>query len=141
MPSRRSGYAGWKVENTSVEEAPPATSGTAIAGAARPNESKATKFPEPRALPAGFVKVVQVSRTLPGHDRPVMQSVYSDGMATLSVFVDPDGARIAGHEGSSQRGALSVVTRAFGDRAVIAVGELPTAALRRVAESVGPAPR
>jgi sigma-E factor negative regulatory protein RseB len=141
MPSRRSGYAGWKVENTSVEEAPSAMSGVPLAGAGRPTDAKATTFPEPRALPPGFVKVVQVSRTLPGHDRPVMQSVYSDGVATLSVFVDPDGARVAGHEGSSQRGALSVVTRAFGDRAVIAVGELPTAALRKVAESIGPAPR
>jgi sigma-E factor negative regulatory protein RseB len=125
MPSRRSGYAGWKVENTSVE---------AVAA----TDAKATRFPEPRILPAGFVKVAQVSRTLPGHDRPVMQAVYSDGVATLSLFVDPDVARVAGHEGSSQRGALAVITRAMGDRAVIAVGEVPAATLRKVAESVGP---
>lgn len=139
MPSRRSGYAGWRVENTSVEDASAAAASGSPAGAGRPGDGKAAIFPEPRMLPPGFVKVVQVSRTLPGHDRPVLQSVYSDGMASLSVFVDPDGARIVGHEGSSQRGALSVVTRAMGDRAVIAVGEVPAAALRKVAESVAPA--
>lgn len=138
MPSRRSGYAGWKVENTLVEDASASAAAGSLPGTGRPAEGKATAFPEPRVLPSGFVKVVQVSRMLPGLDRPVVQSVYSDGMATLSVFVDPDGARVAGHEGSSQRGALAVVTRAMGDRAVIAVGDLPAAALRKVAESVGP---
>jgi len=139
MPSRRSGYAGWKVENTSVEELPLPTVAGNLPGAGRPGEAKATSLVEPRVLPPGFFKVAQVSRTLPGHERPVIQSVYSDGMATLSVFVDPDAARVAGHEGSSQRGALSVVTRMLGDRAVIAVGELPATALRKVAESVGSA--
>ena len=137
-PSRRSGYAGWKVENTSVEESLPSVAGAGPGAAGRPLESKAIRFPEPRSLPPGFQKVAQVSRTLPGHDRPVMQAVYSDGMATLSLFVDPDAARVVGHEGSSQRGALSVITRSLGDRAVIAVGELPAATLRKVAESVGP---
>jgi sigma-E factor negative regulatory protein RseB len=66
-----------------------------------------------------------------------MQAVYSDGLATLSVFIDPDVGRVAGHEGISQRGAVGVVTRAAGDRAVITVGEMPTAALRKVADSVG----
>lgn len=136
MPSRRSGYAGWTVENSSVEGMPPAVAVGILPGAAKSTGS-AAEFPEPRMLPPGFRKVLQVSRLLPGHDRPVMQSVYSDGLATLSVFIDPDGARVAGHEGSSQRGAVAVITRALGDRAVIAVGELPTATLRTVAESVG----
>jgi sigma-E factor negative regulatory protein RseB len=136
MPSRRSGYAGWTVENSSVEGMPPAVAVGILPGAAKSTGS-AAEFPEPRMLPPGFRKVLQVSRLLPGHDRPVMQSVYSDGLATLSVFIDPDVARVAGHEGSSQRGAVAVITRALGDRAVIAVGELPTATLRKVAESVG----
>jgi len=136
MPSRRSGYAGWKVETSAVEDVPQAVPGSSHPGSAKDGEATAG-FPEPRVLPPGFRKVLQVSRMLPGHERPVMQAVYSDGLASLSVFVDPDVARVAGHEGSSQRGALAVITRALGDRAVITVGELPTATLRKVAESVG----
>jgi sigma-E factor negative regulatory protein RseB len=134
LPSRRTGYAGWTVENTSVEEVrqpAPARGADATAGQA---------FPEPRVLPAGFRKLTHVSRTLPGHERPVLQAVYSDGLATLSVFIDPDVARVSGHEGASQRGAVGVIARAAGDRAVIAVGELPSAMLRKVAESIGPFP-
>lgn len=132
MPSRRTGYAGWTVENTSVEEARTAGPGpVAQASVAAP------PFPEPRMLPPGFRKLTQVSRMLPGHDRPVMHTVYSDGIATLSVFIDPDVTRVVGHEGVSQRGAVGVITRAAGDRAVITVGELPPATLRKVADSIG----
>ena len=138
MPGRRAAYAGWTVENSAVEEARPPGSGPVGSGPAKADDPASLPFPEPRMLPPGFRKVTQVSRTLPGHDRPVMQSVYSDGLATLSVFVDPDVARVAGHEGTSQRGAVGVITRAAGDRAVITVGELPPAALRKVADSIGP---
>jgi sigma-E factor negative regulatory protein RseB len=137
LPGRRTGYAGWTVENASVEEVRASSVGTTVPPPAKAGEPAAMVFPEPRALPPGFRKLTQVSRTLPGHDRPVMQAVYSDGLATLSVFIDPDVARVAGHEGISQRGAVGVVTRAAGDRAVITVGEMPTAALRKVADSVG----
>jgi len=139
MPSRRSGYAGWMVENSSVEDASSAAVAPPLSGTA-PSGDPAVRLLEPRMLPPGFRKVLQVSRLLPGHDRPVMQSVYSDGLATLSVFIDPDVARVIGHEGVSQRGAVSVITRVLGDRAVITVGELPAATLRKVADSVGRAP-
>ena len=140
MPGRRAAYAGWTVENSAVEEArsPGPGPGPLGPGLAKADDPASPPFPEPRMLPPGFRKVTQVSRSLPGHDRPVMQSVYSDGLATLSVFVDPDVARVAGHEGISQRGAVGVITRAAGDRAVITVGELPPAALRKVADSIGP---
>ncbi|MCA3069658.1 MAG: MucB/RseB C-terminal domain-containing protein [Rhodocyclaceae bacterium] len=138
MPSRRTGYAGWTVENSSVEEARQPGAGPLAQLPAKGGDAAPAPFPEPRMLPPGFRKVIQVSRTLPGHDRPVMQSVYSDGLATLSVFVDPDVARVAGHEGISQRGAVGVITRAAGDRAVITVGEVPAATLRKVADSIGP---
>ena len=137
LPGRRTGYAGWTVENTSVEEVRASSVGATVPPPAKAGELAAMAFPEPRALPPGFRKLTQVSRTLPGHDRPVMQAVYSDGLATLSVFIDPDVARVAGHEGISQRGAVGVVTRAAGDRAVITVGEIPTAALRKVEELGG----
>jgi len=119
-PSRRAGYAGWTVQNAIVSD--PAAGGQPLV--------------EPKTLPSGFRRVAQVSRQWPGQDRPVIQSVYSDGLASLSIFVDPDLSKLAGHEGYSQRGALGVYSRSFADRAVITVGQLPAAALRKVAESL-----
>ncbi len=138
MPSRRTSHVGWTVENSSVEETRQSGAGPLVQVPAKGADAGPAPFPEPRMLPPGFRKVMQVSRMLPGHDRPVMQSVYSDGLATLSVFVDPDVARVAGHEGISQRGAVGVITRAAGGRAVITVGEVPAATLRKVADSIGP---
>ena len=64
--------------------------------------------------------------------------MYTDGLASLSIFMEPDLSKLPGSEGISQRGALSLVTRAVGAQALIAVGELPAAALKKVAESIGP---
>ncbi len=142
LPSRRAGYAGWKVESAQFT-AVPAASGDAAAtpGKTDVRRESASAVPEPRALPAGFRRVAQVARQWPGSERPVVQSVYSDGLTSVSVFVDPDVSRVAGREGYSQRGAVGVVSRVIGDRAVITVGGLPLPALRKLAESIAPGPR
>jgi sigma-E factor negative regulatory protein RseB len=156
LPSRRAGYAGWKVESVifstlsadAVPAAPRADGkvdakvdgkvdpkSERVNGSTEARKYAASGVPEPRWLPPGFRLLTQVSRQWPGSDRVVVQSVYSDGLATLSVFVDPDTAKVAGREGSSQRGAVGVVSRLLGNRALITVGELPVTALRKVSES------
>jgi len=40
--------------------------------------------------PAGFFKVAELRRTLPGREHPVSQLIYSDGLASMSVFVEPN---------------------------------------------------
>jgi hypothetical protein len=80
LPGRRTGYAGWTVENASVEEVRASSVGATVPPPAKAGEQAAMAFPEPRALPPGFRKLTQVSRTLPGHEcRMKRSSVRGSG--------------------------------------------------------------
>ena len=90
--------------------------------------------------PSGFHRLAEVIRHLVGGGDPTprstLQAVYSDGLATVSVFIEP-GAPVLGDEGASQRhGPVTAVSRQVGDFRVTVVGEVPPATAQSFAESV-----
>lgn len=91
------------------------------------------------AAPAGFRKVAEVRRTFPGRPEPVTQLFYSDGLASVSVFVEPNAAPAKGAS-ANQEGVTAVVVNpapaALPQALVTVVGELPLDAARAVAASV-----
>jgi sigma-E factor negative regulatory protein RseB len=89
----------------------------------------------PARLPQGFRKVAEMTRTLPGRASPVTQIVLSDGVANLSVFVEPAPAakRL---ETSSQDGTTAFFSRPEGDQLVSVLGEVPLTTAQLVARSV-----
>jgi sigma-E factor negative regulatory protein RseB len=103
-------------------------------------------------LPAGFTLQATVAK--PGRDgaRPLTQFVYTDGVATVSVFVEavPPGSWQAGGSGSapggggdapsgSHVGGANVYTLVNGGHLVTAMGEVPAATVRMIAEAMRPA--
>src|SRR5690606_4271851 len=88
------------------------------------------------APPAGFHKVTELSRTLPGRARPVAQLVFTDGLASLSVFVEANGAPERKDEASSTDGSTSFYVRPIGAHVVSVLGEVPLATAEQVARSV-----
>jgi sigma-E factor negative regulatory protein RseB len=90
--------------------------------------------------PAGFFKVAELQRSLPGRQHPVSQLIYSDGLASLSVFVEPNKgpSRIA--EASSEDGATTFFVRPMGETLVSVLGEVPLATAQQVARSVARRP-
>jgi sigma-E factor negative regulatory protein RseB len=88
--------------------------------------------------PAGFRKLNEIARRLRGDDRapPAMQAVYSDGLATLSVFIEPgvDGAPAA--EATHRQGPTSTFARRVGEALVTVIGEVPPGTVKSVAHSV-----
>jgi sigma-E factor negative regulatory protein RseB len=84
----------------------------------------------------GFSKVVEVQRNL-REARPVRQVVYSDGLAAVSVFIEP---LLAGGDpvrpGLASAGAIHVYTREVAKHRVTVVGEAPAASVQRVANTV-----
>ncbi len=60
--------------------------------------------------------------------------LYSDGLATVSVYIRPRGKRP--FSGWSRIGAVSTFGRAFDDYQIIVVGEVPAATVRRIGESM-----
>ncbi|HEX7157069.1 MAG TPA: MucB/RseB C-terminal domain-containing protein [Burkholderiaceae bacterium] len=90
--------------------------------------------------PSGFRRLIEVVRNkLIGSrdaEHPTLQAVYSDGLATVSVFIEPGAPPLGVAEESQRRGSLSAITRSVGDARVTVVGEVPPSTARSIAESV-----
>jgi sigma-E factor negative regulatory protein RseB len=81
----------------------------------------------------GFRQLRAVTRRMSDGEstRSALQFVLSDGLATLSVFVEPaadDGVQV---EASQVQGTLSAYSRRAGDVLVTAIGEVPPATVRQ----------
>jgi len=110
----------WRVEDPSVTPANLAQQGWIVGGGEIP----------------GFRKVAEVRRRL-GESRPVGHVVYSDGLAAVSVFIEPMGGRNETvRPGLSTLGAYHIYTRQVANHVVTVVGEAPAASVQRVANTV-----
>jgi len=85
----------------------------------------------------GFRKIVELKRRL-GDSRPVGQVVYSDGLAAVSVFIEPldTAQRESMRSGLASVGAIHIYTREVANHMVTVVGEAPAASVQRIANAV-----
>ncbi len=85
-------------------------------------------------LPSGFRATSSTTERLPGADAPLTHIVYSDGMATVSVFIATrDETKIAE---KSNVGASNTHSIQQGDFQITAVGEVPAVTVQRIATSM-----
>ena len=82
----------------------------------------------------GFHKIVELKRRI-GESRPVGQVVYSDGLAAVSVFIEPLEGRSA-RTGLASMGAIHIYTREVANHMVTVVGEAPAVSVQRIADAV-----
>lgn len=98
-------------------------------------------------MPPGFTQIAAVKRHLSrtaantrgeggktATAREVVQFVYSDGLAAISIFIEP-GIQSA-TEGFIQQGAATIIGKRLGDFRLTIVGEVPVAAVRQLAHSI-----
>ncbi len=84
----------------------------------------------------GFRKVTELKRRL-GESRPVGQMVYSDGLAAVSVFIEPlEARRDPVRTGLASMGAIHIYTREVANHMVTVVGEAPAISVQRIADAV-----
>ena len=83
----------------------------------------------------GFHKVTELKRRL-GESRPVGQMVYSDGLAAVSVFIEPLEGREPVRTGLASMGAINIYTREVANHMVTVVGEAPAVSVQRIADAV-----
>ncbi len=119
----RSSFAGesrrWRVESAGVVPADLARSGWTV-----------------NAGIPGFQKVIEVKRQLRQSQR-VSQIVYSDGLAAVSIFIEPlELRREPVHPGWSSMGAVNIFTRELANHVVTVVGEAPPKTVRQIADTV-----
>jgi sigma-E factor negative regulatory protein RseB len=89
------------------------------------------------APPAGFHKLREVMRSGWGHvaDRKAMQAIFTDGLANVSVFIEPS-APAGAAEAAQSNGPTSVYARRVGDARVTVVGEVPMSTVKALAKSI-----
>ncbi len=90
-------------------------------------------------LPPGFAPVGAWVRKLPsvterGEQREVLQLLYSDGLAGLSIFVEPWSAERSARP--LQLGAVNMLGKRHGKFSLTIVGEVPMLAIRQVADAI-----
>ena len=89
-----------------------------------------------RSSPPGFRTVTELLRTL-GGTSGVGHIVLSDGLAAVSVFIQPAKSKQAASQpGLVRQGAINVYMRPVGDHWITVVGEAPPESVKYIADAV-----
>ena len=89
-------------------------------------------------LPEGFVKVSHNRFTKAPSHPPTEHLVFSDGLATISVFVEKLDGTPPLLQGSSQMGSMNAFGTVVSGHQILVVGEVPAATVQRIAIAIQP---
>lgn len=87
-------------------------------------------------LPAGYKKVDQIKRMAPGKNVPLTHIVFSDGLASVSLFVEPLTKGARAKTGFTSLGATNIHANVVEGHQIMVVGEVPEATVAQIANSV-----
>jgi len=88
----------------------------------------------PESLPAGF-RLVSVGRTLGDESQALEHLLFSDGLSSFSIYIEPVRDRRIG-EHLDVIGSMNVYTGRIDDRIVTVVGEVPARTVRMIGQHV-----
>jgi sigma-E factor negative regulatory protein RseB len=130
------------LEHISAQQLQPQTGSRAVALSPKspPPEAKATQplHWHVTNLPAGFELELQRQHAIAGDGVAVEHLVYSDGLASVSVFIEPRRDSAGENAGTSRRGSVNAYTRLLPQQRVTVLGEVPPATVRQIGESIEP---
>ena len=87
-------------------------------------------------LPDGFRLSVATQTRMAGSQSPVEHLVYSDGLATISVFIESANIETEVAEGFSRVGSANAFSHSLSGRQITAVGEVPMRTVEVIATSI-----
>jgi sigma-E factor negative regulatory protein RseB len=88
-----------------------------------------------RNLLPGFRKVAAMKRQISPESLESLHLVFSDGLASISVFIEPGGS--AGETGTvSAVGPVNVYRRQSGEYRLVVMGEVPVLAVKRLGDGI-----
>lgn len=88
---------------------------------------------EVNALPPGYTRIAAVRRQLPNKSGEVEHWVFSDGLAYISLFLEPAAKPVESLKGQSKKGMVNMVTRQVGNMQAIVLGDVPWPAVEAIA--------
>jgi sigma-E factor negative regulatory protein RseB len=88
--------------------------------------------------PSGFKKIIEMKRHLSGKPAPVGHIALSDGLAAVSVFIEPVSKDLPPPNDGlyHSRGAINIYSRTVADNVVTTVGEVPPGTVMQIGNSV-----
>lgn len=92
------------------------------------------------ALPPGYTVTGYERRRMPGSEHAIEQVTLSDGLASVSAFVDSQSETDASPLGAQHVAAMPVYGTATAGRHITVLGAAPFPALRRIAAAISPPP-
>jgi len=92
-----------------------------------------------RNVPPGFRLVASRLQVVPGQPVPVQHLIFSDGVASVSVFIEPGTAKGPTPPESTRVGSANAFSTQVGGHVVTAIGEVPADTVRDIATSLAPA--
>jgi sigma-E factor negative regulatory protein RseB len=87
-------------------------------------------------LPPGFRMASRANQAMPGSSEPVAHLVFTDGVASVSVFVEPRKPDAKPTEGPARVGSSSAFSTVVDDHQITAVGEVPPTTVKFIATQV-----
>ena len=87
-------------------------------------------------LPTGYIKVDHVLLNLPGKTAPVDQMIFSDGIASVSLFIEPITKGMRPKMGHMLIGSTNICANVIDGYQVTVVGEVPEATVMQIAKAV-----
>lgn len=87
-------------------------------------------------LPTGYIKVDHVLLNLPGKTTPVDQMIFSDGIASVSLFIEPITKGMRPKMGHMLIGSTNICANVIDGYQVTVVGEVPEATVMQIAKAV-----
>lgn len=88
-----------------------------------------------RTMLPGFRKVAAMKRQVAPERPESLHVVFSDGLASISVFIEPGGPGDAA-DTLATVGPLNVYRRQLGEHRVVVMGEVPALAVRRLGDGI-----
>jgi len=119
QPSTRSDDFVWYEESNEIEEILPAAQTWRVA-----------------EMPVGFRVVSQMRHLLPDSSHLAEHLLITDGLASVSIYIEALDGEPAPFNGPFKRGAVNVYSTALDDHQIVVVGEVPAATVEMLAKSV-----
>jgi len=87
-------------------------------------------------LPPGFTMSMHVAHDMPVSVMPVDHMMFTDGLASVSVYVEEPDKKEKPFNGTSRMGAVNAFGKVIAGHQVTVVGEVPKATVMMIGESV-----
>ena len=92
----------------------------------------------PLRVPPGFRLIASRLQPMPGSPMPAQHLIFSDGIAAISVFIEPGPSTGSRPPEASSMGSANAYSMSVQGHIVTAIGEVPANTVREIATSVAP---